>query len=131
MGDCAVGSVQLKGVMLGSPMDRAVVEIRWNGKQYLSMAGAPPRVAGNEVLFHSLFTLSRKAGAVTDIGKGISSAHCPTCGAPDPGGATNSCEYCGTVLNDGAHGWVLSDVSNRADADGQQILRELQVQPIP
>jgi len=131
MGECAVGSVQLKGLLLGSPMDRAVVEIRWNGKQYISMPGAPARVAGNEVLFHSLFTLSRKAGSMTDVGKGISSAHCPTCGAPDPGGATNACEYCGTVLNDGAHGWVLSDVSNRADADGQRILQELQIQPYP
>jgi len=123
--DCAVGSVALLGVSSDGQGDRAVVEVRWSGKR---VAGAPnqaPRVLEENHLAYSLFVLWRQPGAKTDIGKGISSAHCPTCGAPESDSASNACEFCGSVLNDGAHGWVLVDIANRNDSRGARILDRL------
>jgi uncharacterized tellurite resistance protein B-like protein len=124
-GDCAVGSVQLLGAGGDNAVERALVEIRWSAHRYIADAGGPPRATSEEALFHTLFVLTRKAGAKTEAGKGISSAHCPNCGAPEPGGASNSCDYCGTVLNDGAHGWVLDDITARAEPRGQELMRQL------
>jgi hypothetical protein len=123
--DCAVGSVRLIGAIAGEADDRAVVEIDWNGKRFAAQNGQPPRQAGGESLFHTLMVFSRHHNSKTEVGKGISSAHCPNCGAPESTGASNACEYCGTVLTDGAHGWVLTDFLPRLDPRAQSLLHEL------
>jgi hypothetical protein len=58
----------------------------------------------------TLFVLYRKSGVKSNADRGISSAHCPNCGGPETSSASNACEFCGTVLNDGSLGWVLADV---------------------
>ena len=40
----------------------------------------------------------------------LTSAHCPSCGAPESRNTNGACEYCQTPLNDGSSGWVLSSV---------------------
>lgn len=35
--------------------------------------------------------------------------HCPNCGAPLELSASDTCEYCGSVITSGEHTWVLSD----------------------
>ncbi|HEX4795140.1 MAG TPA: TIM44-like domain-containing protein [Humisphaera sp.] len=124
-GECAVGSVKLLGVGANGPSEQAAVEIRWSAKRYISNRGQPATTNGENALFHTLFILSRNAGSKTDAGKGISSAHCPTCGAPYAGGGENACTYCGTVLNDGAHGWVLTDITARSEPRGREVLQRL------
>jgi len=124
-GDCAVGSVQLLGVGTDDAIERAVVEIRWSAHRYVASPGTPPQPTPEEALFHTLFVLTRKAGVKTEAGKGISSAHCPNCGAPEAGGTSNACDYCGAVLNDGAHGWVLDDITARNESRGMQLLATL------
>ena len=117
-GECAVGSVQTVGFLPASgdqPFDRAVVDVTWTGTRFsVAGDGRPPR-AGGESTVHTLLVLGRRAGVRTDVAKGISSAHCPQCGAPDDGGPGGACPFCGAVLNDGGHGWVLTDVQ---PADG-------------
>jgi hypothetical protein len=54
--------------------------------------------------------------------KGISSAHCPSCGAPESDVAGNACGHCGTVLNDGSTGWVLADVVSAHGAEARSLL---------
>lgn len=124
-GDCAVGSVELLGVIAADAVEKSAVEIRWSAKRFIAAPGAPPRPQGENALFHTLFVLERKAGSKTEIGKGISSAHCPTCGAPESNSESNACDYCGAILNDGTHGWVLSDITARTEPRGQALMQEL------
>jgi hypothetical protein len=125
-GECAVGSVDTVGFIPSSDpagMDRAVVDVYWTGHRFtVAGDGQPPR-AGPEVTQHTLFVLGRRADAKTDVAKGISSAHCPQCGAPESGGVGGACEFCGAVLNDGSTGWVLVDIQP-ADGPAAYTLRE-------
>jgi hypothetical protein len=82
-------------------------------------------VVEKDHLAYSLFVLWRKPGVKTDGGKGISSAHCPSCGAPESDSASAACDFCGAVLNDGSHGWVLVDIANKSDSRGARILQSL------
>jgi hypothetical protein len=112
-GECAVGSVQTRAFLPATDaagFDRAVVDVNWTGTRFtVDASGAPPR-PGGESTVHTLLVLSRKADSKTDVAKGISSAHCPQCGAPESGGVGGACDFCGAALNDGSHGWVLTDI---------------------
>jgi hypothetical protein len=120
-----VGSVRLCGILAGTDVDRAVVEVTWNGTQFAAADSAPPRRVGNAGLFYSVLVFCRRANCLTEVGKGIASAHCPNCGAPESGGPSNACEFCGTVLTDGAHGWVLDGFHPRTSSEAQAILAAL------
>ncbi len=132
-GECAVGAVTVRGVAAAataanseSPGDRAVVEVDWSGQRWAAAPGAPPRPAAPDYsTLSTLFVLFRKAGVQTDVAKAVSSAHCPNCGAPESGGASNACDFCGTVLNDGSQGWVLIKAVESADPEGWALLNEL------
>jgi hypothetical protein len=128
-GRCAVGSVDVLGFLPpgnGSSDDRALVEVRWSGTRLIAGAdGAPPRPGGPVSAHHSLFVFTRKPDAKTEAAKGISSAHCPNCGAPESGGTSGACEFCGTALNDGSHGWVLDAMMGMADGRAQMLLAGL------
>ena len=123
--DCAVGSVQLMGVIPNPRGDRAIVEVRWSGRRVMLSTNHPPSVVEENHLEYTLLVLWRQVGVKTDSGKGISSAHCPGCGAPESNNASNACEFCGAVLNDGAHGWILIDLASRNEPRGSQLLAEL------
>jgi hypothetical protein len=70
----------------------------------------------------------RKATVKTDAGNAISSAHCPNCGAPNTGlGTSGACDFCGAILNDGSHGWVLEQII--APAQAQSLLQSVPVRP--
>jgi len=129
--DCAVGSVETLGVISEQDWDRIIVEIRWSGTIYTSSDNAAIQSSGREVWGIALYILVRRANVKTDASKSISSAHCPNCGAPESGGASDACEFCGTVLNDGQHGWVLQDILSRADQAGIDLLRQLAVNAPP
>lgn len=58
----------------------------------------------------------RKQGTKTRIHRVVDSAHCPNCGAPESDVASNACEFCDSVLNDGSYDWVLSECHNRHTA---------------
>jgi tellurite resistance protein len=109
-----------------STLERALVEIRWAGTQL--SAGPDGRIirAGEHVMGRSLMILGRTSGSQTDAGKSISSAHCPNCGAPDSSDTSNACPYCNTVLNDGAHGWILLDMPRFTTPDAQALINQLE-----
>lgn len=113
--DCAVGSVTTLGVIPGADRDRALVAIRWSGKQFTADTAGRVRNTNADLWAETMFVLARNAKVKTDAGKAISSAHCPNCGAPENGGTSNACEFCGTVLNDGNHDWVLENVLDQND----------------
>ena len=59
-------------------------------------------------------TFCRKAGLKTDPGKkGNSITNCPNCGAPTEVTSSGQCSYCGSVITNGEHDWVLTDIRSR------------------
>ena len=125
-GDCAVGSVELRGLLPGSPMDRAVIEIRWSGKRFDAGDDGPPQpVSDNGSIFRQFFVLGRRSGVQTDAGLAVSSSHCPGCGAPEEDLTSHACEFCGEVLGDGSHDWVLLEIHPTQNAQGQALSREI------
>ena len=110
-GDCAVGSVDVRGVEIAEPMDRVFVEIRWSGMPVLVKVSQPkPTVMGETINFHHGYILNRKHGVKTDVRTALVSSHCPSCGAPEGKTEAAACEYCGMVVNDGAFDWVLDTI---------------------
>jgi uncharacterized tellurite resistance protein B-like protein len=124
-GDAAVGSVETLGVLPGEPHasdahageshasdthDRALVEVRWAGRTFTAQPGKQPAPAGENALFRTLYVLHRRTGVKSDVAASVTSAHCPSCGAPEGDVTASACEFCGAVLNDGSHDWVLGDM---------------------
>lgn len=54
-------------------------------------------------------TFMRKAGVKTKEGtEKTATTNCPNCGAPTKITSSGKCEYCGSIITTGEHGWVLS-----------------------
>jgi predicted nucleic acid-binding Zn ribbon protein len=122
-GECAVGSVDTLGMVSGDrdgqTWDRALVEVRWEGKLFIATDGKPRRT-NRSTLSRMVLELSRRGGVKTDAGKAVSSAHCPNCGAPESAASSSACEFCGQVLNDGSRTWVLTAI--RTPDEARQML---------
>ena len=57
---------------------------------------------------------NRKSGVKTDPGKkGNTITNCPNCGAPTEITSSGQCAYCGSVITNGEHDWVLTDFRAR------------------
>ncbi len=123
--ESAIGCVETLGIIPGETMDKAVVEVRWSGTRFAATKENRVKKTGENVLGKLLLVLGRRHGVKTQIDKSISSAHCPGCGAPEAGGASNACEFCGAVLNDGTRNWVLLGAPDVASDQGQAVLREM------
>jgi hypothetical protein len=124
-GNCAVGSVDVLGFNSTGTEDRAMVEVRWSGVRFAVGPDSTVKPIEPNSPHHTLFVLMRKATAKTEIAKGISSAHCPNCGAPESGGTSGACEFCGTALNDGSNGWVLDNILAMNDPAANALLSQL------
>ena len=110
LSDCAVNAVDAVGVITDPTEDLALVEVCWMGRMCESNEHGAMRFNREWLLQHTLFVLSRKSGVMTTPADCVSSAHCPNCGGAHSDDASNACEFCGTVLNDGTRGWVLSAI---------------------
>lgn len=108
-GGCTVGSVDLRGVVVADDHDYTLVEIHWSANDFCLGASGKVQDRGHWRRYKSLYVLIRRKGAQTNILRTIDSAHCPNCGAPESDVASHACQFCETVLNDGAHDWVLSE----------------------
>lgn len=57
---------------------------------------------------------NRKAGVKTEPGrKGNAITNCPNCGAPTEVTSAGQCAYCGSVITNGEHDWVLTSFRPR------------------
>jgi hypothetical protein len=61
--------------------------------------------------FIEVWTFLRKPGTVTKVDGDVSQGKCPNCGAPFEGGAANTCEFCGAIVNSGNYDWVLAEIT--------------------
>lgn len=54
----------------------------------------------------------RTIGVHTGENSNASTTKCPNCGAPVDVNAAGQCAYCGTVITNGSHDWVLNDLED-------------------
>lgn len=127
--NCGVGSVSVLGLCSDAGQDRAIVRITWSGTRHTGNSGQTYGGNGVTGVISQLFMLSRDATAMTDVNNAISSAHCPNCGGPMLHDASPACEFCGTVLNDGKHGWVLGAIYAASSSQGQAALQSCRQSP--
>lgn len=119
---CAVGSVRTMGIYQVDGWDRATIQVMWSGQRYSIGNSGEAKPLGPIGPSRLLLVLGRQADSRTRLESAISSAHCPNCGAPQEETTANSCQSCGTVLNDGRSSWVLLDAQSAASDAGQRIL---------
>lgn len=65
----------------------------------------------NAERFIEIWSFVRRPGAQTHAGRELVEGKCPNCGAEFSGGAANTCEYCGAIVNSGAYDWVLAEIT--------------------
>ncbi len=123
-GDCAVGSVELRGILCDDQLDRALVAVRWSGSHFVASDGRAPKRLGSSGIRDQLFVLGRTGGVKTRPEQTLSSAHCPGCGAPEANLTSHACEFCGLVLNDGTQDWVLLEILARYDPRCEELVRQ-------
>ncbi|MCA9224005.1 MAG: TIM44-like domain-containing protein [Planctomycetales bacterium] len=148
-GECAVGSVDVLALLPaaignaasanasangngrdhsaeldGAGMDRALIEVRWSGTKHSLDPRQGLRALGDSSAFRTMFVLSRRQGARTNVDQTIASAHCPNCGAPETNVASHGCEFCGETLNDGSHDWVLTAIHPMNSAEAHELIRQ-------
>ncbi len=132
-GERAVGSVTLRGIVPASVeagavasvarnMDLALVLVRWQGHSFTQRPGQPPKRGAKSAVTNTLFVLARSPTAKTNADLSIASAHCPSCGSPEVGGAGGSCQHCGTPLNQGDQQWALAEVTPGNSPRGRELL---------
>lgn len=109
LGGCAVGSVEFRGIVETDNSDYALVQIHWSANEFSVRSDGAIYDHERWSRYRHLFVLMRKRGVQSNIQRSIDSAHCPNCGAPESDVASDACEFCNTVLNDGSHDWVLSE----------------------
>lgn len=61
--------------------------------------------------FTEVWSFVRKPGVQTKAEGDVSQGKCPNCGAPFEGGAANTCEFCGAIVNSGTYDWVLAEIT--------------------
>jgi hypothetical protein len=128
-GDCAVGCVELVGMLpseYDEGLDQALVQIRWSGFPVTAGPAGRRQHSEGSVFHDTLFVLGRRTGATTRPEHGLTSAHCPRCSAPEERLASHACDSCGEVLNDGARDWVLLETEPMQLARSQQRVRRSQ-----
>ena len=86
-------------------------------KDYTIDADTKKVVQGNpneDVYMVYTLTFMRKVGVKTKEGTDQkSTTNCPNCGAPTNITSSGKCEYCGSIITTGEHGWVLSGLEGR------------------
>lgn len=96
--------------------DKEILEMTLKSamKDYTIDAETKKVVQGNpneDVYMVYTLTFIRKAGVKTKEGTDdTSTTNCPNCGAPTKITSSGKCEYCGSIITTGEHGWVLSSL---------------------
>lgn len=109
VGDVIVGSIRLTSVEgLGSPVVHLKVDLETNYTEQYRQGGAKTLYSVER------WTLSRKAGVLSQAPEAILKLACPSCGSPSELDPDGRCPYCGSVVNDGSFAWVVTDLQVRS-----------------
>ena len=118
--DCSVGSVDCLGIISENDFDYLLVSIHSSGNRHRVFPDGRLKDLNDWSRLRTLFVLKRQSGVTSNIERTISSAHCPSCGAPESDVASHTCSFCNEVVNDGRHDWVLHESGS---ADSEQAAR--------
>lgn len=129
--DCSVGSVDCLGIISEKDTDYLLLTIHSSGNRHRVLPNGQLEDLDNWSRLRTLFVLRRNSGITSRIERTITSAHCPSCGAPDSDIASHSCLFCNEVVNDGRHDWVLHDISPSYSEQGQAWRNRLEEQDQP
>ena len=84
-----------------------------NGKR-LSGSTAPER-------FVEIWSFLRHGGAVTQPGRaGLIEGNCPNCGAAVAMNQSTNCDHCKALLRSGQYDWVLAEITQEVEWQGQR-----------
>ena len=121
-GDCAVGSVETVGFLVGTNHDRALVKVRWSGTRYVENKHGGRNRKDAKSIRTDYYVLIRDHDVRTNMAHSLQASHCPGCGASPGRNPSPACEYCGLVINDGSLDWVLSYVGSQYDGYIEEFL---------
>ncbi len=124
--DCAVGAVDLIGVVSDAERDTVVMRMKWSGNSALIQDQTGEEHAQRWARRQSLFILTRSRSAQTPLQRAFDSAHCPCCGGAETDLTSHACEFCGTTLNTGEHDWVLAGNHLHASPEAQDWMKRIQ-----
>ena len=124
--DCAVGSVRLLGVLGGEALDRAVVEIVWDGCKARRSSGGRKLLSKERFFRRSLFVFTRKAGSTTDLRPAFTTTFCWNCSAHDVDDLEPECRYCGAARRGDRHAWSLQAIEHSNTVLGAALLAEVE-----
>ena len=110
--DCSVGSVDCLGIVSDKDTDYLLLTIHSSGNLHLVLSNGELVDRDQWSRLRMLFVLKRNSGVTSRVERTISSAHCPSCGAPETDITSHTCEFCNEVVNDGRHDWVLHDIGH-------------------
>ncbi|QDT37813.1 TIM44-like domain-containing protein [Stratiformator vulcanicus] len=129
----AVGAVEVIAVTSGENeskergrTDQIRVMIRWSGQRFAVKDGQNAELLRSQVIRTEVFVLERSVGVASSEWQVFSSADCSDCGAPLELGHAAQCGFCGAVLNDGQHGWILAGIEPYTATDSFRQVRQLQ-----
>jgi hypothetical protein len=109
-GNVAEGLAEIRSVGFGKDFDKVTALVKWAGVPLTESDNHPWNSLG-KIFYSHVFTLVRAHGITTNRDKGLTSLHCPGCGAPQISSHQSTCDYCLLPLGDGNRDWVLSDIS--------------------
>lgn len=123
MTECAVGSVQLLGMLPGEKQDHALVEVYWDGVP-TSRSGADLSL-GKRLLYRSLLVFVRRSGVKTSHTHSLTTAHCTECGARDEGGTASTCSFCDAPRRGNKTVWLLEEFTSKHSKSGIEWMARL------
>lgn len=127
LAEVQVIDLQIIGLEQSQFFDSLHVRLRASARDADAPATATDEQARAQALatppetFTEVWTFLRRPGVATSPEKDLAQGHCPNCGAPFNGGAANTCEHCGAIVNSGNYDWVLAEItqgSEYANANG-------------
>lgn len=107
--ECAVGAVNLQGVLCEPELDHALLEVVWSGEKVTRNAGGGEHTA-QKALCRTLLVFDRAGTTRSTTQRTVGSAHCPACGAPEEADGKGCCNYCGQPLNSLKTSWLLAAI---------------------
>ena len=130
LANCAIGSVQLHGVVHDHRGDRCMVEVRYSGQRQHRGADGRPLLGEATAPRKCYYVMFRPSGVKTEISTSFNASHCPACGAPEVQSTT--CAYCGATLGAGSDEWLLDQVLPWSSQAAHELLAQMRgsaVQP--
>ena len=117
----AVLGVTLSGWYTDGTNDSMVARLNTRIDDYVvdDTTGNVIRGDKNKELFMEYeWTFVRKAGMTTPASDDLHETNCPNCGAPINVAQNAKCPYCGTVITNTEHDWVLTQIKGLSQRSG-------------